>query len=166
MACVATLANARLGPSSSSRARNAVPSAVAARAGRPLQAAAAAPGQRRQQRRQQQQRSGTLLVRALRNIDWPQALLFDCDGVLVDTEAEGHRVAFNEAFKRKGAVRCLVCTLARLSPAWCVAYGAMLQQVDCWGRGRGALSPPLCSQPHLSTGEAASRANSLLPVAG
>lgn len=38
----------------------------------------------------------------LRNIDWPEALLFDCDGVLVDTEAEGHRVAFNEAFKRKG----------------------------------------------------------------
>jgi len=39
---------------------------------------------------------------ALRNIDWPEALLFDCDGVLVDTEAEGHRVAFNEAFERKG----------------------------------------------------------------
>ena len=32
----------------------------------------------------------------------PEALLFDCDGVLVDTEAEGHRVAFNEAFTRKG----------------------------------------------------------------
>ena len=32
----------------------------------------------------------------------PEALLFDCDGVLVDTEAEGHRPAFNEAFKRKG----------------------------------------------------------------
>lgn len=32
----------------------------------------------------------------------PEALLFDCDGVLVDTEAEGHRVAFNEAFQRKG----------------------------------------------------------------
>ena len=32
----------------------------------------------------------------------PEALLFDCDGVLVDTEAEGHRNAFNEAFKRKG----------------------------------------------------------------
>lgn len=29
-------------------------------------------------------------------------MLFDCDGVLVDTEAEGHRVAFNEAFKKKG----------------------------------------------------------------
>jgi len=45
----------------------------------------------------------SVLCRAeLRNIDWPEALLFDCDGVLVDTEAEGHRVAFNEAFKRKG----------------------------------------------------------------
>ena len=31
-----------------------------------------------------------------------EALLFDCDGVLVDTEAEGHRVAFNKAFKEKG----------------------------------------------------------------
>ena len=40
-------------------------------------------------------------VNSLRNIDWPEALLFDCDGVLVDTEAEGHRVAFNEAFARK-----------------------------------------------------------------
>ena len=29
-------------------------------------------------------------------------LLLDCDGVLVDTEAEGHRVSFNEAFKQKG----------------------------------------------------------------
>ena len=32
----------------------------------------------------------------------PEALLFDCDGVLVDTEKDGHRVSFNEAFKRKG----------------------------------------------------------------
>ncbi|KAK9864103.1 hypothetical protein WJX84_004578 [Apatococcus fuscideae] len=30
------------------------------------------------------------------------ALLFDCDGVLCDTEAQGHRVAFNQAFQRKG----------------------------------------------------------------
>jgi hypothetical protein len=35
---------------------------------------------------------------------WPderltmKALIFDCDGVLVDTEKDGHRVAFNEAF--------------------------------------------------------------------
>jgi HAD superfamily hydrolase (TIGR01509 family) len=31
-----------------------------------------------------------------------QALLFDCDGVLVDTERDGHRVAFNQAFSQKG----------------------------------------------------------------
>ena len=31
-----------------------------------------------------------------------QALIFDCDGVLVDTEKDGHRVAFNQAFARKG----------------------------------------------------------------
>ncbi|MCG8443658.1 MAG: HAD-IA family hydrolase [Caulobacterales bacterium] len=31
-----------------------------------------------------------------------KALIFDCDGVLVDTERDGHRVAFNEAFREKG----------------------------------------------------------------
>lgn len=31
-----------------------------------------------------------------------QALLFDCDGVLVDTECDGHRVAFNKAFAAIG----------------------------------------------------------------
>ena len=31
-----------------------------------------------------------------------RALIFDCDGVLVDTERDGHRVAFNEAFARAG----------------------------------------------------------------
>ena len=111
MVCVAQLPSARLVPTSSSRAVNAVPSAVAARAGRPLQPAAVTARQQRQRRRQQQrQRGSTLPVRALRNIDWPEALLFDCDGVLVDTEAEGHRVAFNAAFKRKGALpsRCVV----------------------------------------------------------
>jgi HAD superfamily hydrolase (TIGR01509 family) len=30
------------------------------------------------------------------------ALIFDCDGVLVDTERDGHRVAFNQAFVRMG----------------------------------------------------------------
>jgi HAD superfamily hydrolase (TIGR01509 family) len=29
-------------------------------------------------------------------------LIFDCDGVLVDTERDGHRPTFNEAFARKG----------------------------------------------------------------
>jgi HAD superfamily hydrolase (TIGR01509 family) len=31
-----------------------------------------------------------------------QALIFDCDGVLVDTERDGHRVAFNRAFEEAG----------------------------------------------------------------
>ncbi len=31
-----------------------------------------------------------------------RALIFDCDGVLVDTEKDGHRVAFNRAFAAKG----------------------------------------------------------------
>ena len=32
----------------------------------------------------------------------PTLLLFDCDGVLVETERDCHRVAFNEAFVQKG----------------------------------------------------------------
>ena len=31
-----------------------------------------------------------------------QALIFDCDGVLVDTERDGHRVAFNQTFSELG----------------------------------------------------------------
>lgn len=31
-----------------------------------------------------------------------KALIFDCDGVLADTERDGHRVAFNRAFAQKG----------------------------------------------------------------
>ncbi len=32
------------------------------------------------------------------NIEYKmEALLFDCDGVLVDTERDGHRIAFNRA---------------------------------------------------------------------
>jgi HAD superfamily hydrolase (TIGR01509 family) len=31
-----------------------------------------------------------------------RALIFDCDGVLADTERDGHRVAFNKAFAAKG----------------------------------------------------------------
>ncbi|KAK4843783.1 hypothetical protein QYF36_012585 [Acer negundo] len=31
----------------------------------------------------------------------PSALLFDCDGVLVDTEKDGHRISFNDTFTEK-----------------------------------------------------------------
>jgi len=31
-----------------------------------------------------------------------KALIFDCDGVIADTERDGHRVAFNRAFAAKG----------------------------------------------------------------
>lgn len=45
-----------------------------------------------------------------------QALIFDCDGVLVDTERDGHRVAFNRAFAEAG-----------LGTEWSVArYGELL----------------------------------------
>jgi hypothetical protein len=45
------------------------------------------------------------------------ALLFDCDGVLCDTERDGHRVTFNAAFKAKG-----------LSTVWEVEeYGELLK---------------------------------------
>jgi HAD superfamily hydrolase (TIGR01509 family) len=44
------------------------------------------------------------------------ALIFDCDGVLVDTERDGHRLAFNDAFAQLG-----------LSVTWDVAlYGRLL----------------------------------------
>ncbi|MBN1998970.1 HAD-IA family hydrolase [candidate division KSB1 bacterium] len=46
-----------------------------------------------------------------------QAIIFDCDGVLVDTERDGHRVAFNRAFQKKG-----------LDVEWGVAlYGELLK---------------------------------------
>ena len=32
------------------------------------------------------------------SVSLPAALLFDCDGVLVDTERDGHRVSFNDTF--------------------------------------------------------------------
>ena len=43
-----------------------------------------------------------LEVKALRNFDYPEAILFDCDGVLCETERDGHRVTFNMTFQEKG----------------------------------------------------------------
>lgn len=46
-----------------------------------------------------------------------KALIFDCDGVLVDTERDGHRVAFNRAFEAFG-----------IDASWSVdTYGELLQ---------------------------------------
>ena len=48
-----------------------------------------------------------------------KALIFDCDGVLVDTERDGHRVAFNQAFRE-----------FKLDIYWDQAlYGRLLAQV-------------------------------------
>jgi len=53
------------------------------------------------------------------NANW--ALLFDCDGVLADTERDGHRPCFNLAFKEKG----IDCT-------WdVVLYGNLLEVSSC-----------------------------------
>ncbi len=38
----------------------------------------------------------------LRDVQVLKAIIFDCDGVLVDTERDGHRVGFNRAFKALG----------------------------------------------------------------
>ena len=47
----------------------------------------------------------------------PGALLFDCDGVLVDTERDGHRISFNKVFEENG-----------LKLEWDVAlYGKLLE---------------------------------------
>lgn len=47
-----------------------------------------------------------------------KALIFDCDGVLVDTERDGHRVAFNRAFALKG-----------IKAEWSISQYAELLQV-------------------------------------
>lgn len=41
----------------------------------------------------------TLSMKLMGNFD---ALLFDCDGVIAETERDAHRVTFNEAFAEKG----------------------------------------------------------------
>jgi HAD superfamily hydrolase (TIGR01509 family) len=66
-------------------------------------------------------------------VDPLRAVIFDVDGTLADTERDGHRVAFNEAFKAAG-----------LNYRWSVEeYGELLtttggrQRIDCYLRSRG-----------------------------
>lgn len=63
--------------------------------------------QQQQQRRPSSAlaRGSAVIVASLRNIDQPQALLFDCDGVILESEAVGHRESFNSAFKEEEALR-------------------------------------------------------------
>lgn len=71
-----------------------------------------------------------------------KALIFDCDGVLVDTERDGHRVAFNRAFADAG-----------LDASWdVVLYGQLLKiaggkerikhyfETTGWPRGKDAAT--------------------------
>ena len=62
-------------------------------------------------------RKGTASSLQMSNIDAFDALLFDCDGVIAETERDVHRISFNEAFKAKG-----------LSDEWSVEkYGELLR---------------------------------------
>lgn len=54
-------------------------------------------------------------------LDLPQALIFDCDGVLADTERDGHRPAFNAAFKIKNLGEAPSCCHA-ISSTNCYAW--------------------------------------------
>ncbi|KAJ8536558.1 hypothetical protein K7X08_034959 [Anisodus acutangulus] len=45
-------------------------------------------------------RNGVVTCSASSSV-FPKALLFDCDGVLVDTEKDGHRISFNDTFAEK-----------------------------------------------------------------
>lgn len=44
-------------------------------------------------------KASTLSMKLMGNFD---ALLFDCDGVIAETERDAHRVTFNSAFEEKG----------------------------------------------------------------
>jgi len=46
----------------------------------------------------------------------PSALLFDCDGVLVDTEKDGHRISFNQTFQEVLHIQTLITYAYTLFP--------------------------------------------------
>jgi hypothetical protein len=68
----------------------------------------------------------------------PDALLFDCDGVLVDTEKDGHRVAFNKAFAERGTLRdCSMASNERRHCTYhmlqgCRTNGMSSCMANCW----------------------------------
>jgi len=69
------------------------------------------------------------------------ALIFDCDGVLADTERDGHRPAFNQAFEEFG-----------LPVHWSEEeYGAALRIGGGKERMAALLTPQLVAQAGLAT---------------
>ena len=69
------------------------------------------------------------------------ALIFDCDGVLADTERDGHRVAFNQLFEERG-----------LPIAWSEEeYGRKLQIAGGKERMASVLTPEFCTANDLPT---------------
>lgn len=63
-----------------------------------------------------------------------KALIFDCDGVIAETEADGHRVAFNRVFQEEG-----------LGVEWDVdTYGEKLKIAGGKERMRSIFSDPQC----------------------
>jgi len=69
------------------------------------------------------------------------ALVFDCDGVLADTERDGHRVAFNQTFREFG-----------VPVDWDEAeYGRRLQIAGGKERMASLLTPDFCAAHGLPT---------------
>lgn len=72
--------------------------------------------------------------------------MFDCDGVLVDTEKDGHRVTFNQAFAEKG-----------LDAVWGVAeYGELVKIGGGKERMTKCARPSRCRSLSLPSERAAS----------
>ncbi|NKZ10789.1 HAD-IA family hydrolase [Mycolicibacterium septicum DSM 44393] len=70
-----------------------------------------------------------------------RALIFDCDGVLADTEKDGHRVAFNQAFRDLG-----------IPVQWSVNdYGPLLAVGGGKERLRAFLTPDRLAQLGISS---------------
>ena len=85
---------------------------------------------------------------SLRRRGLPEALLFDCDGVLADTERDGHRPTFNAAFAARG----LAC-------AWSVEeYGELLRTGGGKERMTRYFSAQPGAEPFASRSEAEQRA--------
>ena len=44
----------------------------------------------------------SMMTMSTKTMPMPEAILLDCDGVLADSERDGHHVSFNLAFESEG----------------------------------------------------------------